>query len=93
MDDGTGRTTADEIAWLQQSYRTAQPPGRGLPVDPESPPPLDLGSLSPESFAAVIDALAAERGVPRTEIVQRMIQELEDRIAVDRAVISLLRRL
>ena len=83
MDDESGRS-ADEIAWLQGAH-PSNPHGRHLPDG------LEAGSL--ESFAAVIDALAAERGAPRAEIISRMIRELEDRIAVDRAVISQLRRL
>lgn len=83
MADESGRS-ADEIAWLQGAHPSS-PPGRHLPDG------LETGSL--ESFSAVIDALAAERGAPRAEIISRMIQELEDRIAVDRAVISQLRRL
>lgn len=58
-----------------------------------TPAPLDptVGSL--ESFTAIIDALAAEHGAPRDEILRRLIEDLEGRIAVDRATIALLRRL
>jgi hypothetical protein len=58
-----------------------------------APGTFDPASGSIESIAAVIDALAAERGQPRVEIIRRMIADLEGRIAVDRAVIVLLRRL
>ncbi len=58
-----------------------------------TPAPLDWDTGSLESFTAVIDALAAERGAPRAEIVRRMIEELEERIVADRAVITILRRL
>jgi hypothetical protein len=56
-----------------------------------APVAWDTGSL--ESFTAVVDAIAAENGVPRTEIIRRMIEELEGRIVSDRAVITILRRL
>ncbi len=58
-----------------------------------TPAPLDPAAGSLESFTAIIDALAAERGAPRDEILRRMIEDLEERVAVDRATIALLRRL
>ena len=58
-----------------------------------TPAPIDWDSGSFESFTAVIDAIAIERGEPRTEIIRRMIEELEGRITADRAVITILRRL
>jgi GAF domain-containing protein len=51
----------------------------------------DAGPL--ETFTAVIDALAAELDVPRDEITHRMIEDLEDRIVLDRDVLVHLRRL
>ena len=58
-----------------------------------TPAPLDPSAGSLASFTAIIDALAAERGAPTDEILQRMIEDLEERVAVDRATIALLRRL
>jgi hypothetical protein len=92
MDDATGRDE-DEIAWLQGSRRpsrTPDPRGQGGPV---APAPADSTAGSLESFAAVVDALAAERGTTRAEIVRRMIEELEQRIVVDRDALATLRRL
>lgn len=57
-----------------------------------TPAPPDPAAGSLESFTAIIDALAAERGTPRGEILRRMIEDLEERVAVDRATIALLRR-
>ena len=58
-----------------------------------TPAPPDPAAGSLESFTAIIDALAVERGAPRDEILRRMIEDLEERVAVDRATIALLRRL
>jgi len=46
----------------------------------------DAGPL--ESFTAVVEALAAELDVPRAEIVRRMIEDIEERVALDRAVLA-----
>jgi hypothetical protein len=59
----------------------------------EGPAPLDTAAGSFDSFTAVIDALAAELGVPRAEIVRTMIEDIERRVALDRDVLVLLRRL
>ena len=45
------------------------------------------GAGSFETFSAVIDALAADIGMPRADLVRRMIEEIEERVALDRAVL------
>lgn len=51
----------------------------------------DAGSL--ESFTVVVESLAAELGVPRAELVRRMIEDIEARVALDRSVLTHLLRL
>ena len=51
------------------------------------------GAGALETFAAVIDALAADLETPRAKIVRRMIEDLEERISLDRAVLVHLRQI
>ena len=45
------------------------------------------GAGSLETFSVVIDALAAESEKPRADLVRRMIEDLEERVSLDRAVL------
>ena len=50
------------------------------------------GAGSLESFTVMIDALAAELGVPPADLARRMKEDIEVRIALDHAVLTHLRR-
>lgn len=45
------------------------------------------GTGALETFTAVLDALAADLGQPRADLVRRMIEDLEARVALDRSVL------
>ena len=45
------------------------------------------GAGSLETFSAVIDALAADLEKPRAVLVRRMIDDLEERVSLDQAVL------
>ena len=51
------------------------------------------GAGSLETFSAVIDALATDLETPRADLVRRMIEDLEERISLDRAVLVHLRQI
>jgi hypothetical protein len=53
-------------------------------------PLFDPGAGPPDSFSAVIDALAAELAVPRSEILRCLIDDMRKQIATDRATLACL---